>query len=106
MNTKDQLRIFKAMENPGFYPHETGPINVRETHISKVFLTGDFVYKVKKSLNLGFLNFSTLEKRRFFCEQEVVCRHNKQRNYRGHTMGIRMDERTITSRFSGMPSFR
>ncbi|MDY0220331.1 MAG: AAA family ATPase [Desulfobacterium sp.] len=71
MNTNDQLEIFKAMGNSGFYPHETGQIEVRETHISKVFLTGDFVYKVKKSLNLGFLDFSTLEKRRFFCDQEV-----------------------------------
>lgn len=71
MKTKDQLQIFKAMESPGFYPHETGHVQVKETHISKVFLTGDFVYKIKKPLNLGFLDFSTLEKRRFFCKQEV-----------------------------------
>lgn len=42
-----------------------------ETHISNVFLTGDFVYKIKKPLNYGFLDFSTLEKRRIACEREV-----------------------------------
>lgn len=59
------------MECPGFYPHETDHVQVKETHISKVFLTGDFVYKIKKPLDLGFLDFSTLEKRHFFCKQEV-----------------------------------
>lgn len=42
-----------------------------ETHISWVLLTGDFAYKIKKPLDLGFLDFSTLEKRRHFCEEEI-----------------------------------
>jgi hypothetical protein len=42
-----------------------------ETHISWVLLAGDFAYKLKKPLNLGFLDFSTLERRRFFCEEEL-----------------------------------
>jgi uncharacterized protein len=42
-----------------------------ETHISHVFLTGKFAYKIKKPLDLGFLDFSTLEKRREFCEEEL-----------------------------------
>jgi aminoglycoside phosphotransferase family enzyme/predicted kinase len=42
-----------------------------ETHISWVILTGDFAYKLKKPVNLGFLDFSTLERRRFFCEEEL-----------------------------------
>ncbi|ACN15379.1 conserved hypothetical protein [Desulforapulum autotrophicum HRM2] len=71
MDTNHQQNLFKAMENPRFYPHPTGPVTIEETHISRVFLTGDFVYKVKKSLDLGFLDFSTLEKRHFFCEKEV-----------------------------------
>ena len=41
-----------------------------QTHISFVFLTKNFVYKMKKAVNFGFLDFSTLEKRRFFCEKE------------------------------------
>ena len=46
-------------------------MDVRQTHISAVFLVGDIVYKLKKPVNLGFLDFSTLEKRRHFCEEEV-----------------------------------
>ena len=53
------------------YPHPTAEIRLIETHISWVFLTGDFVYKVKKPCNLRFLDFSTLERRRRFCDEEV-----------------------------------
>lgn len=53
------------------YPHPTADIRLIETHISWVFLTGDLVYKVKKPCNLGFLDFSTLERRLRFCEEEV-----------------------------------
>ena len=42
-----------------------------ETHISFIVLTGTFAYKIKKSVNLGFLDFTTLEKRRFFCQEEL-----------------------------------
>ena len=61
-----------ALSDPTFYPHPVGKIEIEETHISKVFLTGDFVYKVKKPVNLGFLDFTSLEKRRHYCEQEVL----------------------------------
>jgi uncharacterized protein len=46
-------------------------VDVVHTHISVVFLAGDVVYKLKKPVNLGFLDFGTLEKRRSFCEEEV-----------------------------------
>ncbi len=71
MGDEIQNKIFKAMERPGFYPHQVRRIEIRETHISKVFLTGEYVYKVKKPLDLGFLDFSTLEKRRFYCDREI-----------------------------------
>ncbi len=61
-----------ALSDPTFYPHPVGKIQIEETHISKVFLTGDFVYKVKKPVNPGFLDFSTLEKRHHYCEQELL----------------------------------
>lgn len=70
MNHQDQ--IFEAMSRPEFYPHPVGGIEQRETHISHVFLTGDYVYKVKKAVNLDFLDFTTLEKRRHYCGQEVI----------------------------------
>jgi len=42
-----------------------------ETHISHVLLVGDYAYKIKKPLNLGFLDFTTLDQRRFYCTEEV-----------------------------------
>jgi len=50
-----------------------GASNVRliETHISYVLLTGDFAYKIKKAVDLGFLDFTRLPARRFYCEEEV-----------------------------------
>jgi len=59
------------MGRPGFYPHQVRWIEIRETYISKVFLIGEFVYKVKKPRDLGFLDFSTLEKQRFYCDREI-----------------------------------
>jgi len=61
----------KALLHPGIYPDRPGAIKLIETHISLVFLTGDYVYKVKKPVNFGFLDFTSLDKRKFFCEQEV-----------------------------------
>lgn len=53
------------------YPHPTGPITLVETHISWVLLTGSYAYKVKKPVNLGFVDFSSLQKRRHFCQEEL-----------------------------------
>jgi aminoglycoside phosphotransferase family enzyme/predicted kinase len=61
----------QALLSPDAYSHPTGEIELRQTHISYLLFAGDFVYKVKKPLDLGFLDFSTLEKRRHYCEQEV-----------------------------------
>ncbi len=62
--------IDKLLE-PAAYPHPVGPIKLIETHISWVFLTGPFAYKVKKACKLEFLDFSTLDLRRHYCEEEV-----------------------------------
>ncbi len=56
---------------PEAYGEDPGNIELVQTHISFVFLTSNFAYKVKKAVNLGFLDFTTLEKRRFFCEKEL-----------------------------------
>ena len=66
-----QESLVKALLNPEAYPEDTGKIELIQTHISFVFLTKNFVYKVKKPVNFGFLDFSTLEKRRFFCGKEL-----------------------------------
>src|SRR5690606_34526086 len=67
----DTDRLVRALRDPRCYPHETARIEVIETHISYVILTGLFAYKLKKPLTLPFLDFSTLERRRHFCEEEL-----------------------------------
>jgi len=67
----DLDRLIRAMSNPHIYPHGPESVQVIHTHISVVFVAGDLVYKVKKPVDFGFLDFTTLEKRRLFCEQEV-----------------------------------
>jgi len=66
-----QKQVVEALMKPEAYPEDPGQIELVQTHISFVFLTRNFVYKVKKAVNLGFLDFTTLEKRRFFCEKEL-----------------------------------
>ncbi len=61
----------KALLNPAAYPEKPPGVELRQTHISYLFFTPEFVYKVKKPVNFGFLDFTTLQKRRFYCEQEV-----------------------------------
>lgn len=60
-----------ALSEPAAYPHPTAGIERIETHISWVFLAGPFAYKIKKPLDLGFLDFSTLERRKQCCLEEV-----------------------------------
>ena len=55
-----------------FYPHPVNePVELIQTHISFILLTGDYAYKIKKSVNLGFLDFSSIDKRRHFCQEEL-----------------------------------
>jgi uncharacterized protein len=63
--------IIASLTDPQAYPYPVERIEVIETHISWVFLAGDRVYKVKKPVDLGFLDFTTLERRRFYCTEEV-----------------------------------
>jgi len=77
--------ILSELSRPEAYPFPVGRIDVEETHISLVFLTDDLVYKVKKPVNFGFLDFSTLERRRYFCEQEVLL---NQRLSEGVYLGV------------------
>ncbi|MDJ0668723.1 MAG: AAA family ATPase [Desulfobacterales bacterium] len=72
MDTDRQEALFKAMACPDFYPHAVRHVTQEETHISKVFLTGGDVYKIKKAVDLGFLDFSSLARRRRYCELEVT----------------------------------
>lgn len=62
----------QALLKPEPYPHPAPEIALVQTHISYVLLAGDFVYKIKKPVDFGFLDFTTLEKRKHFCEQELI----------------------------------
>jgi hypothetical protein len=57
---------------PGSYPHPVAAVELVQTHISFVLLAGDYVYKWKKPVDFGFVDFSSLAKRKFFCEQELL----------------------------------
>ncbi len=63
--------LIKALSSPAAYPQAVEKVEVRQTHISVVFLTGEHVYKLKKPVNPAFLDFSTLEKRLHFCREEI-----------------------------------
>lgn len=64
--------LVQHMLQPEFYPHPVeAPIRLLQTHVSYVFLTGDYAYKLKKPVNFGFLDYSTLEKRQHFCQEEL-----------------------------------
>jgi aminoglycoside phosphotransferase family enzyme/predicted kinase len=63
--------VIQALLNPQIYPERTSKVDLIQTQMSFVLLTGKFVYKVKKSINLGYVDYTTLEKRHYFCKQEV-----------------------------------
>ncbi len=65
------MNFVQALLKPEAYPHAVKEIQLVQTHISWVFLTGEFVYKIKKPVNFGFLDFATLEKRHHFCQEEL-----------------------------------
>jgi aminoglycoside phosphotransferase family enzyme len=69
---QSESAIVEVMLKPETYPEVTGKIELIQTHISFVFLTEKYVYKVKKPVNFGFLDFSSLEKRRINCEKELM----------------------------------
>lgn len=67
------VRLIHALLNPGVYDHPVteNPIKVIETHLSWVLLTGPFAYKIKKPVNFGFVDYSSIEKRVFYCQEEI-----------------------------------
>ncbi len=66
-----EQRTLKYLLKPSAYPEPTTAIHLIQTHVSFIFITDAFVYKIKKPVDFGFLNFSTLDRRRFYCNEEV-----------------------------------
>jgi hypothetical protein len=71
LNLNEFDRLIDGLRDPDAYEHPVSRVEVLETHISGVLLAGDYAYKIKKPVDFGFVNFSTLEKRRHFCEEEL-----------------------------------
>ena len=81
--------LIDALMDPARYPHAVEHVERVETHISWVLLAGEFAYKIKKPVDYGFLDFSTLAARRHFCEEEL-------RLNRRHAEAIYLDVVPIT----------
>ncbi len=81
----NQEMVIQAMLSPETYPDPPEKITHIQTHISHIFLTGGLVYKIKKSVDFGFLDFTTLAKRHYYCQQEVLL---NRRLTRGLYLGV------------------
>lgn len=69
--TKAHTILVESLHNPARYPHPVDRVRLIETHISWVFLAGAYAYKLKKPVDFGFLDFSSLDKRQHYCEEEL-----------------------------------
>ena len=67
----DQPTLLARLTEPACFPEPTTTVETIQTHISTIFLTDRYAYKVKKPVNFGFLDYTTLERRRHYCELEV-----------------------------------
>lgn len=102
-DSNHQAAVMSALSNPEFYPHHVSTIRVEETHISRVFLTGDFVYKIKRPVDFGFLDYTTLEKRRHHCKQEVLLNHRLSEDVYLDVVTITLEPRGYALNGSGKP---
>lgn len=67
----DQKKFLEELKKPETYGEKPDSVKILQTHISYVALTGKYAYKIKKPVNFGFLDFSTIEKRKHFCYEEL-----------------------------------
>ena len=61
----------QSLLQPAAYPDLAADVRLIQTHVSWIFLAGEYAYKIKKPVNFGFLDFSTLDRRRFYCQEEL-----------------------------------
>lgn len=71
VSVDESTQLIGALRSPNAYRHPVDETQVLETHISWVILTGPFAYKIKKPVDMGFLDFTTLERRKFYCAEEL-----------------------------------
>ena len=90
--------IIKDLQNPIALPDKTRVVTVVQTHISIVFVADEFVYKVKKPVDFGFLDFSTLEKREYYCRREVKLNRRLSKGIYLEVLPVTMNEEKYTLR--------
>jgi uncharacterized protein len=97
----DPQTLHRAMLLPRTYPGGPGPVQFRETHVSRLYFVGDLVYKVKKPVDFGFLNFTSLDRRKFYCHEEVRLNRRFSPGVYLDVVEIRLSGRRITVGGSG-----
>lgn len=95
--------MVQALLQPKAYPDEVAQVELVETHISWIFLTGQYVYKVKKPVDYGFLDFTKLDKRRFFCQQEVELNRRLSPQVYLDVVEVRQENDSYTIQGPGQP---
>ena len=71
MGTHDYPIFIRSLLDAAGCPHSVDRVEIVETHISWVLLAGDHAYKFKKPVDFGFVDFTTLDRRRFYCREEL-----------------------------------
>lgn len=89
-------RVLQFLAAPSSYPHQPHTVHRLQTHASWVFIAPPFVYKIKKPVDLGFLNFSTLESRRINCESEVLLNRRLAADVYLGVLAVRKDGDQLT----------
>ena len=94
--TLDHAALVEVLSDPSFYDHPVEEVRFLQTHISSVFLTGTRVYKLKKPMNFGFLDFSTIELREKNCRAEVELNRRLAPSVYIEAVPITMDGNRVT----------
>ena len=66
-----ESKLIESLQRSNLYAHDIDSFEIKETHLSWVILTGEYAYKIKKPVNFGFVDFTTLKKREHFCSLEL-----------------------------------
>jgi len=93
--------IIEDLQNPASLSDKTESVSVVQTHISVVFVADDTVYKVKKPVDFGFLDFSTLDKRKYYCGQEVILNRRLSQGIYLDVLPVMYDGETHTLKQGG-----
>ena len=92
--------LIKFLSDPDTYGLKNKIVEIVQTHSSYVFIAGNYVYKLKKPVDFGFLDFSSLGKRKYYCEQEVILNSRLSSSYLG-VIPVIYDQGSYSFQISG-----